>query len=254
MSDPNPYDRPIRIRSLSDVNAAINTIAHKSANLIGLSVMKGQVFRADFVIGAKAKPTPLAPSRTFSLFFVPQAMKEKSFVTTFIKKTGGLKASTLRRADATTTWKYNFPESDEHIHFALTGANRFGDRNVYFFSVSPGRPDVKEAVSGMIQNLKKSDLGRDFQDESALMRSRWIGPGVVAGVLLLEALILVLSSSSVYRFGRGSDAGLPNLAAAVFFLVMGARFFAAHQDHLPLFAPHRGCNYHQPYRCGDLVP
>ncbi len=216
-----PSGRSIRIRSLSDVNAAINAVIDRTSSIYGLSVMEQGIFRADFNVGPEAKRSALSPSKNFSMFFVPTSMTEKGFVKRFIQKTGKLKESHMKKAEKNGIWTYFFPETEDHVHFGMTGAVPLGNVNVYFFSVSPTREDVTKAVSTFIKNIQNTSLSDSFFEEADQLRSRWIGPGVVAGVLALEALILLFSSAPVYRFGRGGDAGLPNLAGTIFFLVMG---------------------------------
>ncbi|MBU1238528.1 hypothetical protein KKF84_21005 [Myxococcota bacterium] len=216
-----PAGKAIRIRSLGDVNAAINAVIDRSSAISGLSVMAEGIFRADFTVGVATKKSVLAPSKTFSMFFVPDSMTERAFIKRFIAKTGKLKETHLKKAEKEGIWNYFFPETEDHVHFGMTGALPFGNMNVYFFSLSPTRSDVIKSVSAFIKGLKNNTLSDNFYEESDQLRSRWIGPGVVAGVLAIEALILLFSSAPVYRFGRGTDAGLPNLAAALFFLTMG---------------------------------
>ncbi len=216
--EPAPTPKAFEIRTESDVRAFVGLILDKNSRVLHVGKPFGDVVEVQCDLGRMRGAGELAPERTFSLFFPLTGSAASTFRERLLKKL--LNGQGEKELTKLEPWETFREESDLSEDFGISGPIEAGNLTLYVFTTEPRSEGVQAAFAEIREKLKKGPRVQDWWDGAERLRATWLGPGVVAGLLALGALILGLmhSRDNVYNFGLAAGSGIPNLVMAGFFL------------------------------------
>ncbi len=214
-----PMPKTIEMRTEADVRAFVKLIKDRKSTVVRSYKPFGDVVEIQCELPQDKKGSELAPERSFSLFFALTPSAAKTFRERFLKKVLGGESD--KEIQSMAPWDAYREESDAASAFGLSKPLEAGNLQMFFFTKAPKSEAVKTAFTEIQESLKKKIKVQEWWPLAQQFRPTWLGPGVVAGVLALAALVIgVFIQEPLYHFGRTTASGIPNIAIAGFFLVM----------------------------------